>query len=198
MNEIANLDDTFDKIHAYYTNNTALSPKDLEIAERWELGFALMLEHRNKKVVISHLIRLQTKKGLKLSIAQAYRDLANAERIFAPIKKYSSEFLRLVLLESAFKDVKQAERWANKATSHKDWASAMDIKNKAEYRIIQVGGLNDVDANLPDFSKIQPAEFNINIPKEVEQLLLKVASAGSVDVTELIKDSAQDVEFEEE
>lgn len=197
MSNLVPYSELFDKIESYYLNNANLSAKELEIAERWELGFALLLEHRSKKVAVSKLVKIKTCSGKKLSIAQAYKDISSAERLFAPIKQYSSEFLRLVLLESAFKDVKSAEKWASKSKSLKDWATAMEIKNKAEYRIIQVSGINDIDANLPDFSKLQPSQYNIDLPQELINLFLKTATKGTIDITELMKSTSQDVKFEE-
>ena len=72
----------------------------------------------------------------------------------------------------------------------------MEIKNKAEYRIIQVSGVNDVDATLPDFTKIQPSQFNIDIPEELINLFLNTAKKGAVDVTDLMKSASEKVDFE--
>jgi len=187
----------FDKIEAYYLKDGVLSVKEKEIAERWELSFALLCEHRNKKVVVSKLIKVAEANGKKLSVAQAYRDLTASERIFTPLKKYSNEFLRLVLIESAIRDVKEAERRSRKATTTKEWVSLMDIKNKAEYRIVQVSGLTESSALIPDFSKLNMEDFTINIPDDLKQMFMKVATSGRIDATEIMKATAEDANFEE-
>lgn len=189
--------DNFDKINDYYSNGAKLSKKEHEIAERWELAFALLLEHRNRKAAIGKLIRVISQKGKKLSIPQAYRDMNDAERLFAPIKQYKKDFLRLVLLESAFRDVKEADKRAKEAKTVTEWMKCKEIKNKAEYRIIQVSGLNESHIDIPDFSKLQQGQFNLTIKDEDLSLFKSVISHGRIDVTELMT-NIQKVEDAEE
>ena len=57
----------------------------------------------------------------------------------------------------------------------------------AERRIIEASGLNVNDPNLPDFSKLQMNQFNINVSPDIYDFLKSVVSKGAVNVTELIK-----------
>lgn len=198
MNEILDIKpDDFDKIEAYYLNNAKLSPKQFEIVARYELAFSLLLQHRNKKVAVSKLIKITLAQGSKLAVAQAYRDIATSERIFIPIRKYSKELLRLTLLESAMRDAKEAEKRAKEASNIKDWRACMEIKNKAEFRIIQVSGITDFNADLPDFSKIQPVDIKINVPDEIFEIMKKITKSGVIDVTEMITANAEDAKIDE-
>lgn len=185
MNDLTKIDDTFDKIEKYYRSSGGLLPKEKEICERWELSFALLSHHKNKKVAVSKYITALKSKGTEVSVATAYRDLANAERLFVPLKKYSKEFLRLILIESALRDIKKAEQLAAKTKDPKLWAEIMKTKDKAELRIIKASGLDVDDPNLPDFSKLQFSQINIDIDPSMKTMFQTLLKNGTVDVTQL-------------
>lgn len=189
MNDLSNIErsTTFDRIEKYYKNSARLSEKDREICERWELGFALLLEHKNRKVAVSKLIALQKTKGKSLSTNQAYEDISNAENLFAPLRKYTKEFIRLVVIESALKDVRKAEAMAAKENDVKLWAEIMKVKDKAEKRIIEASGINLQDPNIPDFSKLEMNQFNIQLDPSIVNMMKHFISRGIVDVTEIFK-----------
>lgn len=185
MNELTKIDDTFDKIEQYYRSSGKLSDKEHELCSRWELAFALLCEHRNKKIAVTKYISAQSTKGLELSVATAYRDFENAQNLFVPLKKYSKEFLRLILIESSIRDVKECERMLKKSRNIKDWSEIMKAKDKAELRIIKSAGLDVDDPNMPDFSKLALADININIDPQMKSMFTKLLKRGTVDVTQL-------------
>lgn len=189
-------DDRFDRIESYYLKKTPLSDKDKEIAQRLELVFALFLRSRSRHLAISKLIKIEEEKGNSLSKAQAYRDFRDAERLFAPIQQYTKEFIRLTSIESALRDIRSAEKKAAAAKTVSEWKICMEIKNKAEYRIIQASGVTHADVNLPDFSKIQPADISINVSDEIKNLLIKVTSSGLIDASDFYKKHAIEVKDE--
>lgn len=181
-------DTTFDRIERYYKHAHRLSDKDKEICERWELGFALLLSHRNKRVAAHKLMAVQKQKGFNLSLTQANQDITNAELLFAPMQKYTKEFIRLVIIESAMKDVRRAERLAAKhGEDPKMWAEIMKVKDKAEKRIIEASGINVNDPNIPDFSKLEMNQFNIQLDPSIVNMMKHFISRGNVDVTEIFK-----------
>jgi len=181
-------DDTYDRIEKYYLNQGQLSAKDYEICERLELAFALFCQHKNRKSSIAKYISVLSAKGYPLSESQAYRDFAVSERIFTPLRKYNKEFVRLVIIESAMKDIKEAERKASGTKDVKLWAEIMKIKDKAEKRMIAASGILNEDPNLPDFSKIQPSAFTINVDAKIQNIFNKMITKGTVDITEIFKE----------
>lgn len=181
-------DDTYDRIEKYYLHQGELSGKDIEICERLELAFALLCQHKNRKSSISKYISVLAQKGSSLSESQAYRDFSISERIFTPLRKYNKEFVRLVIIESAMKDIKEAERKASKTNDVKLWAEIMKIKDKAEKRMIAASGILNEDPNLPDFSKIQPSAFTINVDAKIQNIFNKMITKGTVDITEIFKE----------
>lgn len=197
MSELITTDDTFDRIEKYYRQSGKLSTKETEICSRWELAFAIYSAQKNKKVAIAKYIAVLKSKGFELSTAQAYRDFNAAEKLFTPLQKYTKDFLKMVIIESALKDVRKAERLADKTTDPKAWTQIMDIKNKAEKRIIEASGLALNDPDLPDFAKLQANVFNINMDKQTIDMLQKMMQRGSVDITEVYKqmqEGAEDAE----
>ena len=198
MSELSTTDDTFDRIEKYYRQSGKLSVKESQICARWELAFAIFSAQKNRKVAISKYIAVLKSKGVELSSAQAYRDFASAEKIFTPLQKYTKDFLKMVIIESALKDVKKAEAMASDCKDPKAWATIMDIKNKAEKRIIDASGLSINDPDLPDFTKLQANVFNINMDKQTMNMLQKLMQRGSVDITEVYKqmqEGAEDAEI---
>jgi hypothetical protein len=192
-------EDLFDRISGYYLSNVSLSPKDKEIAERWELAFALLLEHRNRKSAVAKLRAVwKQKTGKPLGQTQAYDDMKKAEKVFAPISMYSKDFLKLTIIESALRDIKQAERRARQAITQKDWNLAMMVKDKAEKRVMRVAGIDSDSADIPDFSKLQPGDLNIEMPAELMNMMSKILKSGVVDATEfVVPGEIEDINFEE-
>ena len=195
MSDLITTDDTFDRIEKYYRQAGKLSPKETEICARWKLAFAIYAKQKNKKVAITKYLATLKSAGVELSEAQAYRDFTAAEKIFVPIHKYTKDFLKMVIIESALKDVKKAEAKAAEAKDDpKGWAMCMEIKNKAEKRIIDASGLSLNDPDLPDFGKLQANVFNINMDKQTMNMLQRMMQRGSIDITEVYKQMQDGVE----
>jgi hypothetical protein len=70
----------------------------------------------------------------------------------------------------------------------------MEIKNKAEKRIIDASGLSLNDPDLPDFGKLQANVFNINMDKQTMNMLQRMMQRGSIDITEVYKQMQDGVE----
>jgi len=191
MNNLVPKDTTFDRLEKYYLENGELSEKDLEICNRLELVFSIFCQTRSKKAAISKFIALQEAKGKGISVAQAYRDLSEAEKLFAPIRKFNKEFLRMTIIESAINDIKECSKRARTA-SDKMWVAIMGVKDSAEKRIIEASGLKLDDPNLPDFSKLIPQTFNVGLSPEHIKMLEKITAAGVIDLNDVT-----DIDFEE-
>jgi hypothetical protein len=192
-------DDTFEKIEKYYHQKGKLTEKELEICSRWELVFTIFFKQKERKITISKYMAILNRKGTPQSIAQCYSDLRNAEKLFTPLQKYSKEFVRLVIIESAMRDVKRCESMIReqKNIDIKSWSEIMKVKDKAEKRIIDAAGLMVNDPQLPDFSKLVPSTFNINLDPKAFEMMKTFISKGNVDVTEVFKQMSTDTEIEE-
>jgi hypothetical protein len=198
MANIQKYDDPFDRIEAFYAGSTKLSDADKRIAEKWELAFALLQKHRNKKIAVAKLMAIEQQNGRNLSQAQAYRDMQAAEKVFLPLVKYSKELLRHVMIESAQRDLKRLEkRMGEQDGTNSTWIKLMDLKHKTEMRIIELSGISDDINDLPDFSKLEVHTYNIGIPEGTLAMMTKLANSGTVDVTKLMKNIAEDTEFKD-
>lgn len=190
----------FEQIEQYYTNDAVLSDKDREIAERWELAFALIQKHKSKKVAVSRLIAVEEAKGNKLSQAQAYRDIANSEKLFVPLRKYSKDLLRHVLIESAMNDLEKLKKRMKDSDGEKlssnQWLKFLEMKHKIEYRLIELSGIGDENPDMPDFTKLEVHKYEISIDDEFKNMFKKMLQSGVIDVTELLRE-AQDIDHED-
>ena len=196
----------FEQIELYYTNDSKLTDKEKEVSERWELAFSLVQKHKSKKVAVAKLIAIEKSKGEGLSVPQAYRDMKNAEELFVPLRKYSKDLLRHVLIESAVQDLKDIElrmkgehdkNQGVQLVTDSHWLKLMDMKHKIEYRLIELSGIADEHPDMPDFSKLEVHQYNISIPEETLNMLQKVMQSGVVDATELLRQHSQEVDYEE-
>ena len=198
MNEIAKAKDTFERIEQYYHNDATLTAKEKEIAERYELTFALLQRHRNKKIVVSKMISLEKSKGRSISVAQVYRDIKTTENLFVPIVKYSKELMRHVLIESSQNDLKRIEeRLSQKDLSDKAFVQLMSVKDRVIKTLVDITGIGDDDADLPDFSKLEVHQYNIGIPEPAMAMFNKMMEKGVVDITQFTKHEAVDADFQE-
>lgn len=193
------MDDTFDKIEKYYHQNGKLSDKEQEICARWELVFSIYKDVKDKRVTIKKYMAVLNKNGTPQSISQCYIDFRNAEKLFTQLEKYSKEFVRLVIIESAMRDVKQCEKMIRDRENIdvKQWSEIMKVKDKAEKRIIDAAGLMVNDPQLPDFSKLVPSTFNINIDPKAMAMMKTLISKGAVNVTSVFLQGSSDAQIEE-
>lgn len=190
------LGDINDNIERYYLEDAVLSPKELEMVQRYELVFSLYCEHRTRPETISKYMALQKKMGVEISAATAYRDLKASEKIFTPLRKYEKEFLRQTLIESAIRDIKELEdRMKGKEgipCPPEEYRDLMRLKHLAETRIGRYGGLLSDDSNLPDFEKLQPSTFQVILSKNSINMLKQMTSTNKMDFTNL---NVEDVEI---
>jgi hypothetical protein len=199
MANISKFPDAYDRIEAYYTGNKKLSELDQRIAERWELAFLLLQKERNRKIAVSKLISIESRKGRKLSTAQAYADMISAEKLFLPIMDYSKDLLRHVMIESAQRDLKNLEeRMKKEVGTTKTWIQLMELKHKTESRLIELAGIDKDNPDLPDFSKLELARIELNVPSHVLKIMDKMMETGVVDITAMMEQSAVDIDFEEQ
>ena len=195
--EVTPKDDVFDRIEAYYLHKGKLSDKDMEVCERWERAFSMLCEHRIRKVALDRFIDSYKAQGQPISLATAYRDFAAAERLFTPMRKYSKEFLRLVTIESAMRDVLAAEEkmQALEANDLRAFALLQEVKDRAERRIISAAGLKKDDPNIIDFSKLEPSTFLIQAPDDILKMYKNITSKGVVNITDLFNAMSEEAQL---
>jgi hypothetical protein len=185
---------TLDRIEAFYRHGEVLTSYEQKRCKRLELAFSLFLHHRSRKVAVSKYLSLcqSDVEFEEISISQAYRDMSQSEKLFAPIHQYKKEFIRLTIVESAVKDIKAIEKkLGEKDISLKNWSDLMSLKNQVEKRLIDSTGLNLNDPDLPDFSAIKPPEYKVVIPEEVTKMIMNLSKSGVIDVSEMLKDAEE-------
>lgn len=180
----------FDRIERYFLEGGGgLSEQDQEICKRLEVAFSLLLEHRQKTVVVRKM--MVTLGG---SESQCYRDIQLAERVFAPMRKYEKEFVRMITIESAMRDIDKAEKLAADALADKEnpkhnlYKIAMAVKDRAEMRIIRASGLENTDPDRPDYSKLLPSTYVIDMPPVVKEYFKRIIAGGRVDMNKAYND----------
>lgn len=182
-----------DKIQDYYLNESKLTDHQRSMVERIELVFSLSLNARDKKTIISKYAKILSQKGIVLSIPQAYRDLKMAEEVFSPILEHKKDFLRMVMIESANKDISRIQNRLKKAKSNREFIDLQYLKDRIETRLMKLAGLDKPDNEVFDFSKLTPHQFLVKVDPRTVNMLKSMASNGFVDLT----GSFEDADWEE-
>lgn len=188
----------FEQIELYYRQDSSLSDKDQEVAARWELAFSLLQVHRSKKVAVSKLIALEKRAGRALSVAQAYRDMEKAEKLFVPLLSYSKEIMRHVLIESCNKELKEVSSRITRSKDNSEFIKLSLVKDKIENRLIQLTGLADDLVDMPDFSKLEPHKYVLELDPNVVDKLSALFNKGVVDITSLMQSNSEDAQIVED
>jgi len=189
MNELETQSTTLERIQNYVEGRGSLSISEKRIYNRWLVAFALIRQRESKSAVVRYLRKIKQGDGEPLSESQAWRDIRNAERLFGNFRQYEKEVLRLLVIDEAIRDSKQAQKAADKLFESEDWRAweaVMKIKHKAEERIINAGGLNKEDPMVPDFARIQPPDLEITLPDDQIEMIKKMLTVGYVDLSEIL------------
>lgn len=185
MNLAASSNETQDRLRDYYAQGkeSALTSKDKEIKERIELAFGLWVEHKQKSIVVKMLM---DQRGI--SRAQAFRDLSMAEQLLYNINKYSKEFLRYTITESAFQEIQEIENKMaapeNKGNT-KLWISLSERRDKAYMRISKSNALDKEDIQIPKFNNLIFKQIQVNLPPEQLAAIQILVQGGSVNMNAL-------------
>lgn len=142
---------TLDRIWAYCVwgeDKLALSDTELKIKERFDTAFSLLAKFNSPEEVIP---QLRSKFGI--SQAQAYRDIANAKRLYGDITESSKEADRYILSEYAMKTLKLA-------------ANLKDVKgmNAAIANLIKLKRLDQIDSSVLTEEDMQDHTYTMVMP----------------------------------
>lgn len=163
---VSNSATPFERISAsYYDDKFELSTKDQELKQRWEAAFSLLLSFHSREQTVKKL------RGLfpGISLASAYRDVANALSLFGDIHKAKKEGWRYVIFE-------YNQTLMQMATKDKN----LDIMGRCLDRMIKLADLDKEESNFnPD--KLKAMEITISMPPAVQNALKKLVNKGVVD-----------------
>lgn len=180
----------YEKIMAYLTNpegeSEDLTETEKSMLERWLQAFTLQ---RNYTSVSSAAESLQ-KLFPDISRATAYRDCAASLSLFGDINKSTKEGIRHLATEI----IKDAITLAKSALDY-------DGMMKGATAMAKVNGVNLIDPDMPDFEKLAPHTYTINLPANALDALMTMVKGGRVDLTSVVdkmRNAAQEVEFTEE
>ncbi len=60
--------------------------------------------------------------------------------------------------------------------------------------MIKLSGLDQEDSDLPDFTKLEPSQFTINLPPEIMAFLRQLASKGAVNLSQVRDESLKTID----
>ena len=185
-------------IRNHVVDNEPLDPKHKEVYQRLLVAFTTLRKYQVKSIAVE-----KQKSEFNLSQAQSYRDIMHAEQIWGNIIKYSKDFLRSMIIESALEDMLRYKEIAEKAIitretesgeeilpSANDWriyAINMKLREEARSAAIKAGGIDKDDIEVPDYTNIQPPDIHINVPANLLDKFQGLLKQGVIDITQLQK-----------
>jgi hypothetical protein len=178
-------DTTFDKIWAYYKNpgKITLTPKQEEKRERWLTLFSLRLKFHSRLQAINAYIDVYKQKSIEISESQAYKDMANALRLFGDVHKADRQASLVILQEYAHKVLLMAIKQKNPIA-----AAAALTKLEKYMEIDRIDAINFNPAKLED----KPDHYSV--PKIVLEAIKEQFKTGVVDFNNL---EIEDIPHEE-
>jgi hypothetical protein len=188
MADIEKIEDSYGNIERYYKNQGKLTKREQELVERWETAWSLLRANRNKIVAQKKYKSLMLSRGIILSDNDVYRDFRYCVQLFAPISTHTKDFLRLVLTDAAMKRNEINERRARKCYEEgriTDYERLVKLIQKDEELIMKINGLDSTDPEMPDFSKVEMTQINVNIDSNNANLFKKILSLGSFDLNQI-------------
>lgn len=180
INPRLSLENTYDRIHAFYLTGRKINDRDEDVRKRWEAAYALLCNFHSYQQAATVLA---ASCNPKISIGQAYRDLKNATRLFGDVTESSKEGFKFILLEYSMRCFQLAAKSSN----------VMEM-NKSIANMIKIKGLDKEDPSSPLFENLQQNIFNImydpsqlGVPKiedlenAIESLKLKKRKSLNID-----------------
>lgn len=188
MADIEKIEDSYGNIERYYKNQGKLTKKEQELVERWETAWSLLRANRNKMVAQKKYKSLMLTQGIVLSDNNVYRDFRYCVQLFAPISTHTKDFLRLVLTDAAMKRNEHNERRAELLYEQgkiSDYERLIKLIQKDEELIMKINGLDSSDPDMPDFSKVEMTQINVNINSTDSKMFAKILGQGAFDMNEI-------------
>lgn len=168
---------TIDKISAWYLDKESgvtLTEKEEKIRVRWSAAFSLLCQYHSPQQAVKVI-----QEQFDISEPQAYRDVKQATKLFGDVTKSEKEGYRHILYEYSMKVFQMA------AKNHD-----LQNMNKSISNMISLKGLDVEDPDMPDFNKLQPHQYNINIPDATINILSNMMNKGVVNISD-IKDEGK-------
>jgi hypothetical protein len=172
----------FDLYKAHYTDESVkLSFKEKEEFDRWHFIDNLIRSGKYRKKRIIKMIETE----FSCSRATAYRLFHDTIQFFNSMAPKSKDYKRELYAE-------KLEEWAEAAAREGDY----DTAGRNIERSMRVLGLDREDPDLPDFKKLQPHVYELQVSEQLITALRTILTRGAVDLSQIrIDTNTQDANF---
>lgn len=163
-------DTTFDKIWAFFLDENKYplkTQKLIDIKERWLIAWTLRAKERKSPTkAVNSLMKITG-----VNRAQAYRDIANAEKLFGNIVVADKEGKKAVLIEYIHK-------YLEMAFIKQD----LDSIDKALKLLMRTYDIDKEDAAFVNFDKLEDKPIKLSVQKTTINIISKSLDDGVVDL----------------
>jgi len=177
--KVSNYDQIVANLKDPEADTSTLTPHQQQLLARWNEAFTLLRNYHSTADAAAILM----KRFPGLSRATAYRDCANAQSLFGDISQSTKQGIKHLSTE-ILRDAINIARIKNNEMGM--IAGAKEIAN--------VNGVNQVDPDLPDFSKLEHNTYNISMPENAIKALQVLISGGQINLGGLVNEMANHAE----
>lgn len=131
---------------------------------------ALRMRYARKSDILNII-----KKTSGLKDSQCYKLIQDCEYVFGSMEGVNKAYERQFLLEASRKNIELA------MNSRKS-----EVISKALREHYVICGLSEINVEMPDFSALEPNNYNITIPENQQKMLMTLLAKGFVNVADLI------------
>lgn len=153
-----------------------LSLHQQTLLARWQEAFTL--QRNGHSTADSAALLMKRFPGI--SRATAYRDCANALSLFGDIAQSTKQGIKHLATEIV-KDAIGIARIKNNEVAMIQGAKEM----------ASINGVNTIDPDLPDFSKLEPNTYNISLPQNVISALQSMITGGHINLGGLVNEMSK-------
>lgn len=164
---------TYDRIYAHYVypEEIQLTEKEHEQKERWSFAWTQLLNERITGTVVEMIVN-----RYDVSIAQAYRDIKSAKKLFGDVNESSKQAERNFLSELALITFQKAAQAGN-----------YNQMNKAIANLIKLKGLDQDEPDNYDEDSMKSHNYYMVFNINGEQTKLEVSDLDTMDRDNKIK-----------
>ncbi len=180
-----------------------------KILDRFTDLYTLIKRHGQNNAVVIRAYKALKKNASDLPHdIHIARDMKHAMELFGDVERVNKEILQKMIIDDCWEDVQNLKALLALSTQKriddkeddepisssdlKVLAKLMSLKDKRTKTLIEAGGLNQRDLNTPNFEKLEPHTFNIQIDPVSRHILSKImesSQGGLLDFREVFDES---------
>lgn len=195
---VAPSDNYYRRIRRYIVEgDIELTEREQEVMDRYVDLYGLVKRYGQNRQVILRAYR-QLKKGSDdvISDIHIWNETSNAMKLFGNVDRVNKEVLQTMVIDDLYEDMtnmntlmkmalEMKDGDGNKAPDVKTYERISKLKSVVLKNLIEASGINKVNPDMPDFSKLEKHDYNISTDPVTKQIMKQLVEGESKGVLDL-------------